>query len=131
MVYQNGWTYLVQPRKPFYYLYPMENTDICSTLLDILNHIPKSGPEALPELEKQQERYSELLAQNVEENVAMKKYVPLCYDIGLNIKRANGEPNAKKQQFWLEKAIDDFRTEVKALRVDMNCPVSFHLNLEK
>jgi len=107
----------------------MENTDICSTLLDILNHVPKYSPEALPELEKQQERYSELLAQNVEGNIAMKKYVPLCYDIGLNIKRAKAEPNTKKQQFWLEKAIDDFRTEVKALRLDMDCPVSLRINM--
>ena len=107
----------------------MENTDICSTLMDILNRVPKYSPEAIAELEKQQERYSELLAQNVDENLAMKKYVPLCYDIGLKIKRAKGETNIKKQQFWLEKAIDDIRTDVKALRVDMNCPVSLHINI--
>ncbi len=108
----------------------MENTDICSNLFDILNKIPKYSPEAIAELETQHERYSQLLAKNVEDNPVMKKYVPLCYDIGLNIKRGKGESNTKKQEFWLEKAIDDFRTEIKALRTDMNCMVSFHINMD-
>ena len=85
-----------------------------------MNKIPKYSEAGIAEIEKQQQEYDALLNEH-SDNVTIKKHTPVCYDIGLNIGRAKKEPAGKKQQFWFDKAREDFRSDIAALKIEMKC----------
>ena len=95
---------------------------LCDKLDGILNKIPKYSEAAIAEMEKQQQDYDALLSAHLD-NATVKKHTPVCYDIGLNIGRAKKEPAGKKQQFWFDKAREDFRSDVAALKIEMKCSI--------
>ncbi len=94
---------------------------LCNKLEGILNKIPKYSEAGIAEIEKQHEAYDALLNEHADGNVTIKKHTPMCYDIGLNIARAKKEPAGKKQQFWFDKAREDFKSDVTALKEQMKC----------
>jgi hypothetical protein len=93
----------------------------CDRLENILNKIPAYSEAGIAEIEKQQQGYDALLNEHLEGNATIKKHLPVCYDIGLNIGRAKKEQAGKKQQFWFDKAREDFKSDVAALKIEMNC----------
>ena len=106
------------------------NETFCTTLTDILNKTPAFAQDAVAELEQQHDRYDTLLTEIVTANAAMKKFVTPSYDIGLNIKRAKAEKDAKKQKYWYDRAADDFKVQIKALKTDLDCPVSLSMHIK-
>ena len=100
----------------------MENTPtFCDQLNAILLGIPTYSESAVAGIDSQHQLYDTLLHKHLDSNAHIKKHMPVCYDIGLNIGRAKNEKVAKKQQFWFDKARDDFRSDIKALKQEMNC----------
>ncbi len=94
---------------------------LCDKLDSILSKIPAYSEAGIATIEKQQEAYDALLNENLDSNPTIKKHTPICYDIGLNIGRAKKEPAGKKQQFWFDKAREDFKSDIAALKMEMKC----------